>query len=498
MSRPPNILILLTDEQRFDTLACHGASEALMPNLNRLARSSTCFQQAYCTQPVCTPSRASIFTGLYPHATGACHNNDLLNEEARCLPELLSPTLGEQYQTAYMGKWHLGDEIFVQHGWDHWVATEDMYHAHFSAKRDPDAISPYGRWLLDQGFKPNRDNRFSRDRCCTLPERYGKPAFTAEQACSFLREHASSPFVMTVSMLEPHMPFFGPRTGRFDPDDVVMPDTFDLLPGPDMPMRIRLRAEGFRRSGFEWYNLQTDRGWRQMMAAYLGLCALVDDHMGRVLNTLETLGLDDRTIVVFLSDHGEHMGGRRLLGKSTMYADAMRVPLLIRLPGQAEQRMVTGPVSLIDLVPTLLELIDDDVPDHLHGSSLASLVEQGGSISRDVLTIWDERPQDPEAEMPDWACELAGSAEAAKVAKNDRLRTIVSPEGMQLTWSVNAGEHELFDLRQDPWQRHNLFGRPEYQTQTTDLKQRIAALQKQIDDPWPILADESTAQPAPA
>ncbi len=113
MKKVPNILFLYTDEQRADTLACYGNKHNLMPNVDRLAAQSTVFDRAYCTNPVCTPSRGSILTGLYAHAHGAHDNNTFIDRDAKCLPEHLP---AGAYATGYFGKWHLGDEIFPQHG----------------------------------------------------------------------------------------------------------------------------------------------------------------------------------------------------------------------------------------------------------------------------------------------------------------------------------------------------------------------------------------------
>ena len=136
MSNSLNLLFIFTDEQRVDTLSAYGNSRIAMPNLNALAKESTVFERAYCTQPICTPSRSSIMTGLYPHTNGCTHNNAPLPEEHRCLPEY--PRFGA-YTSAYHGKWHLGDEIFRQHGFGEWRSFEDFYIDHYRPNRDRSA-----------------------------------------------------------------------------------------------------------------------------------------------------------------------------------------------------------------------------------------------------------------------------------------------------------------------------------------------------------------------
>lgn len=132
--RKPNLVFIWTDEQRADTMAAYGNTRIHAPNLNKLAAESVVFEKAYVTQPVCTPNRSAVMTGLWPHTTGCIKNNIPLPRDVRCLPELLDDS---DYRTAYMGKWHLGDEIFAQHGFEEWVSIEDGYASHYN-----EAVSP--------------------------------------------------------------------------------------------------------------------------------------------------------------------------------------------------------------------------------------------------------------------------------------------------------------------------------------------------------------------
>ena len=124
---PPNLLFIYTDQQRSDSLAAYGNDLIQMPNLNRLADDSVVFEQTYVTQPVCQPSRSTILTGLYPHTTGVDtgHIYDTLKKETPCLPEMIERG---DYVFAHYGKWHLGDDVFAQHGFDDWISIENMQH----------------------------------------------------------------------------------------------------------------------------------------------------------------------------------------------------------------------------------------------------------------------------------------------------------------------------------------------------------------------------------
>jgi arylsulfatase len=487
----PNLLFIFTDEQRYDTLAAAGNHWLQMPNLNRLAERSCVFEQACCTQPVCTPSRASILTGLYPHATGAVHNNLPLRDDVACLPELLPAETRHKYVTGYHGKWHLGDEIFPQHGFDQWRSIEDGYRRGYRPGRDRAALSDYAQWLRARGFKPDCDGHFSRGRACCLPEAHGKPAFLAQQAARFIHQHRDRPFILYVNFLEPHMPFFGPRTGLYDPETIVMPPNFGHFPGETDSLDLRLKAERFRREGFEWYDLSTAAGWRQMAAAYYGLCTLVDHHAGRILQALDTNQIADRTIVVFTSDHGEMMGSFRILGKGVPLQESVRVPCLLHLPGQTAMQRVRGPFSQIDLVPTLLELLGQPVPDTLHGRSLAGRIgAQDFTLDDDIFIQWNADPAIQEhtaaENVPDWKIAVAGSAQRARDAARNESRTVITRDLWRFTLNTRLPGHELFDLNTDPLERNNLAADPQHLARMTDLLTRIKAWQQRVGDTLPL------------
>ena len=487
----PNLLFLYTDEQRYDTLAAYGNTRIQMPNLDRLAEQSTVFERAYCTQPVCTPSRCSLLTGLWPHTSGCTRNNIPLRPETKCLPEML-PT--GRYLCAHHGKWHLGDEIFRQHGFDEWRSTEDVYHAYYRPDRDQSKRSDFHHWLVARGHTPDPNDlppeigsRFFRKQIARLPEQHSRPAFLSEQAARFIRDNSDRPWALYVNFLEPHMPFHSCRDGQYSPDDVELPANFD----PERPalnvLRHRLKAARYFHNGFEGQPLKTERHWRELIARYWGLCSLVDTHVGRILDALRETGRFDNTIIVFTSDHGDMMGSHGLLGKTVMFEQSVRVPMLIRLPGQAEPRRVTGPVSQIDVVPTLLDLLGAGRREGLQGTSLRPQLAGGGRVDRDVFIEWIPDGEGPgqitgagQGELPDYAAGIA-PPEGLAASCADSIRTIVTTDGWKLNCSA-AGEHELFDLGADPLERHNLAGDPAVRRRMAELAERIRAWQRRTDD----------------
>ena len=148
MVEKPNLLFIFTDEQRDDTLACYGNRTIQAPNLNRLAEESFVVDRAYCTQPVCTPSRSSIMTGYYPHTTGCLENNDPLRPEHLTMAERVP----DDYTCTYYGKWHLGSELIAQRGFSEFVGTEDGYREYYADPVEARRLSDYHHFLVEQGL----------------------------------------------------------------------------------------------------------------------------------------------------------------------------------------------------------------------------------------------------------------------------------------------------------------------------------------------------------
>jgi arylsulfatase A-like enzyme len=487
--RPPNLLFIFTDEQRYDTMAAYGNERIETPNLDRLASESVVFERAYVTQPVCTPSRSTIMTGLYPHTSGCIENNVPLPDEIPCLPEMIAPGT---YATAYHGKWHLGDEIFQQHGFQEWRSIEDGYERYYRAGRDRDARSTYHQWLIENGFQPPKGETFSRGEAARLPEAYGKPAYLAQEASRYIRAHRHEPFILYVNFLEPHMPFFGPRDDQYDPAEVSLPPNFEAIPGEDHPLKTRLFARYYAMRGHSGLPLRTEADWRRMIANYWGLNSLVDTHVGTILDTLADCELDENTIVVYTSDHGDMMGSHHLLAKCVAFEEAVRVPLLVRLPGQRRTARVESPVSQVDLVPTLLDLMGQPAPQELEGASLRPQIEgRAEGVPGDVFIEWNGHNNGlgdviGRVSIPE-PLEGMATREEIVAAITDPVRTVITADGWKFNCSPR-GEHELYNLVQDPFETHNLAG-PARASLMRALADRIRTWQGRTGDTVELPAD---------
>ena len=472
-----NILLLWTDQQRFDTLAAAGNLALRMPNLNALARTSTVFESAYCSAPVCTPSRGSVMSGLYAHGHGAVHNNEPIRADCPTIAEHLR-TYGD-YASSYIGKWHLGDEIFAQHGWDEWHAVEDDYQRFFSPGRDQAARSSFHHWLCARGYAPPQGNHYPRDWCCMLPERDSKPAFCAEQAIGFLARSRGRPWVLSINTLEPHHPLPGARNGEYEPAALPVRANFLAMP-EDVPLRIRMQRARWQSGAFEHFDLSREAGWRQAMSHYWGLCTQVDAQYGRILDALRASGQFEDTLIIHTSDHGEMMGEHYLFGKGVPYEASVHVPLLIKLPGQSESRRVAQPVSLTDLCPTILDCAHGVVPPGLHGRSLRRLADGGALPARDVLVQWHGKKEGSDKNPQSWHAAL-GTPERLEAAGRADFRCLVAPEGWKLA-VTDLGEWELYDLSDDPCELRNRARDPDCRGRMAELRSRLLAEMARVGD----------------
>ncbi|MBI3210314.1 MAG: sulfatase-like hydrolase/transferase [Candidatus Solibacter usitatus] len=452
----PNLLFLWTDQQRADTMAAYGNTRFHVPNMNRLASESVVFERAYIAQPVCTPSRSCMMTGTWPHTNGCIHNNIRLSAEAKTLPEILNDS---HYRTGYFGKWHLGDEVFAQRGFEEWAAIEDgIYQQYYSAGRDPNARSAYHHFLIRQGYTPDTKNGFSRRIVTKLPVEHSKPSFLAQEASSFIMKHRAEPWMLYVNFLEPHTPFGSALDMLHTEEEARLPDNFEKTPENEPEWYIEKR-KGFHRAKTDGFDMTQRKGWQEASRNYAGLCSLVDQALGRILWTLEASGMAENTIVVYTSDHGEMMGSHGLLTKQVMYQEATHVPYLIRAPFRKQKPMrVARPVSHIDTVPTMLELLGRKDAIGQQGESLVGAIT-GQRRESDVIIEWNR-------EGPD---------------QGPSARTVVTPDGWKLV-QHDTDKALLFHLAKDPLELKNLYGKPEVAAKQKELRGKITAFQKKTND----------------
>lgn len=461
-----NILFLFTDQQRADTMACYGNDRINTPNLNALAHESFVFENAYVSQPICTPSRSSIMTGLYPHATGCIRNNIPL---APAIPTIAGMVPSE-YVTAYFGKWHLGNEVIRQHGFDIWLSIEDQYRQYYGEPEYLSTFSDYHEFLLGHGYSPDAESEgarvFSRPFAASLPEEFTKATFLAHGAADFFDRHRDRPFALYINFLEPHPPYRGPFDDMYDPADISFGPAFMKAPPESSSELHRSRATELPRE------LRTENDWRRLKARYWGNVTLVDNAVGTILSALSDAGLADNTVVAFSSEHGDQLGEHNIIQKSVLYEESVKVPMLLRVPWLSRTgSVVSGRFSHVDLVPTLLDLVDAPLPGHLQGVSRVPVLRGEESLAEnDVIVEWNGRNLEPHP----------GGAEIDR-AQNTRHRSIISQEGWKL--NLSAGDRcELYNLNEDPGELDNLIDDPSRRGLVRDLTDRVRLWQERVGD----------------
>ncbi len=267
------------------------------------------------------------------------------------------------------------------------------------------------------------------------------------------------------------MPFYGPLDDEHDPNEVDLPQNFTDPLEENEPLRYRLLREHYRQRGYDGHDLKTESGWRRLIANYWGLVTQVDLSVGAILQTLEELGIADNTIVVYTSDHGDMMGSHSLLAKTVMYEESVKVPWLIRIPQMGRtQRVIKRPVSHIDMVPTLLDLMGKHTQNQLRGQSLVPLLK-GDSVAEDHVYIeWNPavlRGSTPRS-IP--------SVSSEDVARVHRAytHTVISPDGWKLCLR-DQDKSQLFNLNNDPWETTNLFYSGAHQDVIDSLTSKVEA-----------------------
>src|SRR5438046_1632989 len=375
--RKPNLMLFLPDQQRADTLACYGGVKVHAPNLNKLASEAVVFDGAYVTHPVCTPTRSSRMTGTWPHINGCTRNSVPLDRRFRVFPELME---GKDYHTAYMGKWHLGEAGPAGRGFQEWISTEPR--------------GDYTNFLVSSGIIPDKQNgQFSELAISNLALELSRPKFLEKHACEFIEKHRRYPFILVVAFVEPHSPYNGPLNDEHLLSEVDLDVTATLPESENIPLRYRLMREWQQAEAIldrerlptQLFFGITPEEYRSIKQRYLGLITLVDQSIGVILGCLERCGLSDDTIVGHTRDHGDSLGAHHLYAKETMFEEAARVQLLVRMPGQKCGMIVSLPVSHNDFVMTLLDLLGQPKHPQCAGQSLLPVINQDAAPPENVF-----------------------------------------------------------------------------------------------------------------
>ncbi len=491
--KKPNVLLLFSDQHNKSVMGFEGHPDVLTPNLDRLASESVVFDRAYCTVGVSVPSRMSLMSGLYPRTLGMMANDgttSVIEDKAVSMATMFKEN---GYDTYAFGKRHLRGRI--DDGWDvikadavkegeenyvRWIEEQGYLH-----KFSLDWAAEFGRGPLDS---PEENNKYPTGdlgtRMSALPDGYTMEAYTAMNTIDMLkhRKDSDKPFFCWASFYRPHQPYTPIKKymdmydvsewgeGRVNGSSIKMPENFyhptELLP----PM-----AQGQRKGRNKVWNadkaFQNEQLWRNYIGSYYALVTEIDHWIGEIIKTLEEEGLEDETIIIYTADHGDFVGHHGVVEKcaagQNVYEDILNIPLIFKYPGKTKASRNHELVSLIDIYPTLADLLGLDLPENmiyeLQGESLADLL------------LGKRHPKRKYFVSESWS-------QATVITDNYKLgmwkEPVIRPEKTDFR---DFGDM-FFDYRKNPLEVENDYSHPEYKKIINKLKCYYEDFQARIPD----------------
>ena len=453
-----NVLVIMTDQHRVDSIGCLGNPHARTPNLDRIGEEGFAFTNAWTPTAICTPARASLLTGKLP-----IHHQVLANPEWNIAYQTKIPlgtwTYTQElrdagYNVGMVGKYHCGANLPSCFGID-----DDT----FWGAENPVKNERYVRWLAEGGLPPVHAHDFWRGELpggrpghilaarLDQPEEATFERFIADTAIERLRAYAADwksdrrPFSLDVHFFGPHLPYFVPDEwfDLIDPACVELPPSFGETFAGKPPVQ-RNYATYWSTSSF------SNEQWRKLIAVYWGYVSMIDFEIGRIMDAARELGVLDDTALFFCADHGEFTGAHRLNDKGpAMYDDIYKVPFIAHIPGVSRVGRSDAFVSLLDLPATVLEVAGLDQALVEDGRSIVELTRGG------VVSDWRR----------DIVCEFHGHhfPLQQRMLRTREFKLVVSPE------SVN----ELYDLRNDPYELNNVYTAPAYDEVRRELAHEL-------------------------
>lgn len=468
--RRPNVLILHTDQQRWDTIRYGGNEHIHTPNLDALARSGALFQNCYCNAPICMPSRQSMFSGLYPSTLGSTCNGIEMPQDAITIHGVLRPY---GYHTASNGKLHFLNHANRDHrephpsyGFDQLIVSDD-----FGCYDDPylkwvEAVDPSQvanclstscpAWTGDMWQIPGREHSMVKPYVFPAPEELSHSTFVAEATIDYIRRHRDGPFYAIAGFFGPHSPVNPPQrfVDLYDPASLPLPHMND----------------GENRMG-----LSPD-DWRRVKAYYYALISHIDDQIGRILAALDEAGVRDDTLILFTSDHGDHMGDHGWVEKGTPYDSCNRIPLIASYPGHIPAgRVYDEIVEGVDVAPTILDYCAVQTPPAMQGRSLKPLFDGGEYRARTSAYM--------EVKVPAGHAEIKACPDRAGGSGGGTWKGVRAPDYSYYVY--RDGYEMLFDLRRDPHELANVAEDGAYRDALAAMRGELVRRWFEVDSRYP-------------
>lgn len=435
--KPYNILMIMADQLTPYMMGCYGNQQVITPNLDRLARESTCYQNAYTANPLCTPARASLMTGKYTSRLNCFDNASAFSCEEPTFAHYLA---NAGYETVLSGKMHFvgADQL---HGFSKRLTT-DVYPSGFSWL--PNYVDEEKHILQSDAW----GNAIHYNAETAGPLEWNEGIQYDEETHWKAREYLntrnqnSTPFFLCVSYHHPHDPFNPPQKywDMYEGKDISIPDLSGVSLEGDTILDRWLNT-GFHRT--DVFDIRGEKNLYAVRRAYSALVTYIDDKVGELLTDLEKTGLAENTIVIFTSDHGDMLGERGMVQKRCFYEWSSRIPLLIHYPG-GNEKIMQQPVSIVDLAPTIVELAGGEKMEGTDGISLA-----GDKLPEGRPVFCESH-----GEAILWPCYM------------------VRQGNYKYTY-IYEKESQLFRIDQDRQEQNNLAGMPEYREIENHLRSLI-------------------------
>ncbi len=443
-SKRPNILWICTDQQRWDTIGALGNNCIHTLNIDRIVNEGVAFDHAFCTSPICTPSRAGFLTGMYPCAVKACKNGaESWAEQAPLVTKLFRD---RGYVCGLSGKLHLASAMKN----DRETRPRDDGYSVFHYSHSPHQggkKNDYLVWLEKRGYSYKGLQKLDGQAHARLHQ----TTWCTDSAIDFIRAHKAQPWLFSINIYDPHGPFNAP------PSYVSRYDT-SSLPGPaftesDIEEKGRFNGIMFQKNP-RYYS---DSDAKQHQADYWAQIDLIDENVGRLLSALEETGQDKSTVIIFTSDGGDMCGDHGMRAKGCrFYEGLIRVPLIFWFPRRFRKGLVSKAlVELTDIAPTLLDTVGEQIPSHMQGRSLLPILEGEANpdTHREFVRSEFYDALDPKELPPAFA-------------------TMIRTRDFKLVVYHGHALGELFNLSKDPKEFDNLWDQPDYEEKRLVLLKR--------------------------
>ncbi len=479
--KKPNVIILFTDQHNKKVIGFEGHPDVITPNLDQLAREGVVFDRAYCTQGICVPSRSSMMTGLSVRTMGFVNNSghSSVMDDAVSMASIFSLN---GYRTYAFGKRHLRNAI--DEGWDvkkdHAFRPDDDDNYISWIEREGYAREFAMDWAAEFGRGPRGSSEFDAiiptadlgTRISELPEDYTMEAYTAMETIKMIRAHAKadSAFFCWASFYRPHQPY-NPLPGYMDMYDVTdwgegtkkgssikKPASF-YEPTGNLPPQLQGQRNGNNKVWNMDKAFENEQLWRNYIGGYYALVTEIDHHVGEILKALDETGQDRETIVIYTSDHGDFVGMHGMVEKcafgQNVYEDILNVPLIIKYPGKTRKGERIGElVTLADVLPTLIELLNLDVPElkyPIQGESLVDVLLNNGSMEREYIV------------SESWS-------QASVITKDYKLGIMLDPTPAYENLDYRDFGDMFFDRTSDPLEMDNRINDDSYSVEIEKLR----------------------------